>query len=84
MSYQLCEGCKLADGCVHRAGRSNVVNCAEFTPEPNRFIRDTGAEKTSTGKKTADRSGLCVNCTNETVCSFPEPAGGVLDCNEYS
>jgi len=32
---------------------------------------------------TARYKGLCANCENLTVCSFPKHDGGVWHCEEY-
>jgi len=91
--HGLCGACANAAECTHRRQAGGpVLQCEEFelyrlpprrpagqnsAPVGLRLSADAGEE--DSGKHT----GLCQDCENRRVCTFPRLEGGVWHCEEY-
>lgn len=91
----ICSTCNHAPGCAHRIQNSDTAiwecenyddyvslsgaefngGLSEIVPKPRKSRR---AEFDALEYK-----GLCRNCENRDSCNFPQPAGGVWNCEEY-
>jgi hypothetical protein len=84
----LCSSCKNDPDCTFPRDPSRpVLQCEEF--EGEEMIRiTTQRQRGSQGvevvaEDAAQYKGLCRNCEEREVCTFPKPEGGVWRCEEY-
>lgn len=86
----LCINCKHRETCMLLRGHREPIQFCETyeveTPfslknvrEPSKKVKPNKSMKTSETYK-----GLCSNCSNREVCTFPKPECGVWHCEEYA
>lgn len=86
----LCSTCRFAEECKPTTGAGSAVNfCEEFQVEHTPVRRSTGISSGSLDKPRLEGvagqyKGLCIDCRNNTTCTFPKTEGGVWHCEEYS
>ena len=93
--HGLCSTCKGRDTCTYpRPTDRAVLFCAEHdgyeeAPLLSIFasISSVAPKKRTptvrTKAKPSRRQGLCALCENRETCTFPKPAGGVWQCEEF-
>jgi hypothetical protein len=90
----LCSTCaRVTDCSFPRRSGSPVIHCEEADSVKDVYLDATGnvfanAEATAPGSFTEKverdgAKGLCGNCENRLICTYPRPDGGVWHCEEY-
>jgi hypothetical protein len=89
----ICSNCRHAHGCTYQKGpKHTVCECEEFEVEAGGPARLSGLDAVPSGSFSVDDpadddlaryKGLCGNCEERAVCTFPKPEGGVWHCEEY-
>lgn len=82
----LCLTCMYSGHCTFRKdSRSGVQFCEEYKaaglPAPGQLPGITAVGKIAETRPTY--KGLCSDCVNYAICSFPKPESGVWHCEEY-
>jgi len=82
----LCSTCNNAPGCAFIADPQRPrLQCEEFdnyTVVKKELIENSVLSKIDK-KDEEEYTGICSNCLDLKVCTFPKPEGGIWHCEEY-
>ena len=88
----LCSTCNNSTSCFYhlRNGTRIVWFCELFDDyePPFKVENFSSRNKSSLDSKTEEANkvkfaGLCMNCENRDICTYPKPEGGIWHCEEY-